>query len=64
MTIYTYRIINIASGKTALVLNDNDKEAPIYVGSKDRCEILLEDIKSGKRDVIGNKTLSTHEVTV
>jgi hypothetical protein len=64
MKTFKYKIVNTANDKCALMLVNDLEEMMIYVGSKQRCDIVLTDIQKGIRDIIGNKTLHERNVDV
>lgn len=61
---YTYQLVSVPSGKVALCLVNEDEFAPIYQGSLKRCHELLSDIKSGRRNILGNMVLETVEMEI
>ncbi len=61
---YTYQLVSVPSGKVALCLVKDDDVAALYQGSLKRCQELLSDIKSGKRNILGNMVLETVEMEI
>lgn len=59
-----YKIVSTASGKIALCMMDEEGVAVLYKGSIQRCRELVREIKSGERDILGNKLLETVKVEV